>query len=482
MELKDKANKRTTFHSLLWKALERASSQAINLLIQIILARLLLPEDFGGLAIMVAITNYAAIFVQSGLATAIVQKQNLEQEDVSTVLTASLSIALVLYIGLFLCSPRIASFYAMPELKWTLRAVALLLFFDAVIAVQTAVLSRKMQFKTIFLRTLLATVVSGAVSLAMAYMGCGIWSLVVHHLVSRIVTVLFMSADRSLRFPLFFSWNRARSIYAFSGKIMLTSMITGFHDTMRTMVIGRKYSAIDLAYYDKGYAYSNYVTQVVNGTLSGVLLPVFSRSQDNLQELRSMTQRSVMLSSYIMAPVLLGVAAIAEPLVVLLLTDKWIESAVYLSIFCLLRLPGCIMIADKQAYYALGKSEIILFYEIGLLILNLSMLLMATQYGVLYIAIGAAIVEYIGAAAIFWTSSKVLEYGIKERIKDIGRPILNASVMAAVVWQIGKLNMTLFSILFFQIFAGVLIYIILSIVTRDPNFKYCLTMMKQLKK
>ena len=138
----------------------------------------------------------------------------------------------------------------MPELTWTLRVIALLLFFDAIIAVQTAVLSRKMMFKAIFIRTLLATVVSGVVGIIMAFMGFGLWALVVHHLVSRAVTLLYMSVDKELRFPCYFSWQRAKGIYSFSGKILLTSMITGFHDTLRTMVIGRKYSAQDLAYYD----------------------------------------------------------------------------------------------------------------------------------------------------------------------------------------------------------------------------------------
>lgn len=479
----EKIDRGTTVSSFVWKLLERFFSQGISLVVQIVLARILLPEDFGSLAIIVAIINYAAIFVQSGVTTAIVQKKHINDRDVSSVFIVSVAIAAVMYIGLFVASPFIADFYRLPELNWALRVLALNLFLHGINSVQTALLSRKMCFKKLFFRSMLSVPISGAVGIVMAHLGFGVWALVSHHLTNMLVIVLFMSLDKDARFKLSFSWESVKEIYSFCWKIMLTSMIAGFHDTLRTTVIGKKYHTEDLAYYDKAYTYSSYVTLIVNTSISSVLLPVFSRQQDDVNQLRSMARRAAKLSSFVMFPVLLGVAATADPLVRLLLTDKWAASIPFLMLFCILRLPGCIMTADKQVYFALGRSEINLGYEIGLFIANLSTLIITVPYGPLAIAIGATVVEIFGGITVWIISSKTYGYRVWSRIKDIARPALNSVIMAATVWFVGSLLPYKPLIkLVVQLPLGVILYIALSIATRDESFKYCLTMIKKIKK
>ena len=260
-------------NSLVWKFLERIFSQGMNLFVQIILARLLLPKDFGSLALIVAITNYAAIFVQSGLATTIVQRKNLHKGDVSTLLTSSLVVAGALYVSIYVLSPWISSIYKLPELVWPLRILALVLFLNGYNSVQTALLQREMKFKALFWRSMLAVPISGTVGIVMAYTGFGLWALVAQNIINMAVTVIVMyiGSDYPLKFG--FNWTRARNLYSFGGKILLTSLVTGFGDTFRTLLIGKKYDANELAYYNKGNAYSNYITQIVNATLKSVMLP-----------------------------------------------------------------------------------------------------------------------------------------------------------------------------------------------------------------
>lgn len=483
MNVDRKIDNGTTVRSFVWKLLERFMSQGISLVVQIVLARVLLPEDFGSLAILVAITNYASIFVQSGLSTAIIQKKDLQDRDVSTVFIVSMTVAAVMYVGLFVASPFIAEFYALPELTWALRALSLLLFLNGINAVQTALLSRKMCFKKLFFRSMLSVPISGVVGIVMAHLGFGVWALVAHHLVSMLVIVLFMSFDRDARFRISFSWESFKSIYSFSWKVMLTSMITGFHDTLRTMVIGKRYSTEDLAYYDKAYAYSSYVTHIVNTSISSVLLPVFSRQQDDLIHLRAMARRAAKLSAFVMFPVLLGVTATAEPLVRVLLTDKWLASIPYLMLFCLLRLPGCIMTADRQVYFALGKSGVNLGYEIGLFIINFATLLITVPLGTMAIAIGATAVEFIGGFAIWCISEKTYGYRVWDRLKDIARPAVNSIIMAAVVWFVGyQLAMAPVLELVIQVFVGAVLYVALCLLTKDESFQYCKTLFKNMLK
>ena len=471
--------KKKVVGSFLWKLMERLFSQGINLVVQIILARLLLPEDFGSLAIIVAITNYAAIFVQSGLATAIVQREEIDDLDISTLLTASLGITGIFYVILFFVSPLIANFYEIQELTWALRVLSLILFLNAINSVQTAVLSRKMQFRKLFLRTIVAVPIAGAVGIVMAYMDMGIWALVAHNLVNMAVIVIFMSFDKTLRFPLKFSFSRVKKIYAFSGKILLTSIVTGLHDTIRTMVIGKKYSSEDLGYYDKAYTYSNYITLIVNSSISSVLLPTFSRSQNDFGALKGMARRSIKLSAFIMFPVLVGAALICEPLVRLLLTEKWLPCVPYLVLFCFLRIPGCLLSVDRQVYYAIGRSGINLFYEIGLFILNIATLLVTMQYGVIYIAIGATAVEFLGGFLICCISHKTYGYTLWERCFDLFKPFMNTAIMAVCVWAAKFIPVGYFGGMLLQIFFGVLAYIGSAILLRDENFKYLLSTIKQ---
>ena len=463
-----------------WKLLERLASQGINLVVQIVLARLLMPDDFGKLAIVVAITNYVSIFVQAGLATAIIQKEDLDDLDISTLLVASLGVAAVLYAVLFAVAPIIARYYESPELIWVIRILSITLFLNAINSIQTAILSRRMQFRRLFLRSLIAVPVSGTVGIVAAYMGLGIWALVAQQLTNISVVVIVMSVGADMRIGFRFSLDRAKKIYAFSGKILISNLITGGYDALRTMVIGRKYDSVALAYYDKANSYSYYVVQIVNGAISSVLLPAFSRKQSNLVELKVMARKRVSVTAFVLFPVLVGVAAVAEPLVLFLLTDTWMAAVPYLFVFCILRLPGCIMSIDKQVYYALGYSDILLKYELGLAVVNLTALLVAIRHSVIAIAVCALVTEYIGAAVLSYVSAKVYDYRIRERLQDLALPAVNSLLMFAVVAWVGRVvELAVFPRLVLQVFVGTISYVVLAYLTKDENLRYCANLIKR---
>ena len=233
--------------SLLWKSGERIMVQGIGLLVQIILARLLMPEDFASLAIITAIVNYLGIFVQCGLSAAVVQKKDLSEIDVSTLTTLSLLVALILYVGLFLMAPVINSWYNMEELVWPIRVMGIALFLYSFNSIQSGLLQRKMMFQTMFVRSLLATPISAVIGITMAYLGCGVWALICYVLSNILAIVIFMNMLPEIRLRLGFSKQSAKALYSFSLKILGTNLVSAGGDTIRTMTIGKVYKPATLA-------------------------------------------------------------------------------------------------------------------------------------------------------------------------------------------------------------------------------------------
>lgn len=458
------------FHSFFWKAGERLAGQGIALLVQIILARLLLPEDFACLAIINAILNYLGLFVHCGLSIAVVQKKELTKIDLATLTSISLIVALVLFILLFILAPTISNFYNLGDIAWPIRVMGVSFFLYSFNSIQTGLLTRNMKFKTLFYCGLLATSLSGILGVLLAYSGFGVWALISYNIAGILLSVIFMNMIPGLRLSIGFSWKSAKELYSFSLKILGTNLISAGGDSVRTLAIGKAYSPNQLAFFDRGLIYSNLVTQVVNASLSSVLLPTFSRSQEDIEHLRGMVRRSVGVSSFIMIPLLVFVAIAAKPLVGLVLSEKWLPCAIFLSIFCILRIPGIITSIDKQVFYALGKSQIGLYYEIGLLVANLISLIIMISYGPLAIALGFTVIEYIGNFVLCIVASKVYGYTIIDRTKDVVISVLYSVFLFIACWSVTYLNLNYITTLILQTIIGITVYVSLAYFTKDKNF------------
>lgn len=468
--------------ALMWKMLERFFVQFVNLVVQIILARLMLPAEFGMLAMIVAVTNYLAILVQTGLSTAIVQKKDLDSTDVSTLFWSSLFIALVLYVALFFASPLIVSFFKAPSLLWPLRALGTILFFNAIHSVQEGLYMRDMRFKDLFFFSFASVLLSGAIGIILAIRGFGLWALVVHNLVNILVfdIVVFIKHDYFIRFT--FSFKKFVTIYKFSSFLILSGIVSGAHDLVRTAFIGRKYTAEDLGYYDKAMTYSGYISNVSINVISSVLLPFFSKKQDESEALLDSSRKSIRLTSLVMFPILIGIASISEPLIVVLLTETWRPASVYLEIFCILRLVGCLEAIDKQVYFSKGNSKVSLFFELSLLVANIVVLVSIINNGTLALAIGATAVELLFFGVICAISKKVYGYGFLEHIKDILSPLLSSIFMYVTVrgtQQLCGSSLNIVALLLISIVIGASSYFVSELLLKDETF---ITLIKSIKR
>lgn len=465
-------NRDVVAYSLVWKMLERVFSQGGNLLVQIVLARILMPEEFGNLAIILAIVNYISIFVQSGLSAALIQKKEIDQLDVNTVFTITFVCNAILYIGTFLFAPYIASFYNNMGLTAPIRVTALAFFLYSFNSIQMGLLSRNMDFKVIFFRSVIAVPVAGAIAIAMAYNGFGLWSLVANLLIGVFLSSIIMAIGTKVPIRFGFSLDRAKKIYSFSIKILGASLIGGFSDMCRTMFIGKKYTVSDLAFYDKAYSYSYLILQIVNSSIQSVLFPVFSRTQEDSSRLKEMTRQSVRITMFGMFPILLGLFVVAKPAIIVLLTEKWLPCVPFLMIFCIFRISGCIVGIDKQVILALGKSSIIFYFELLLLVANVIMLLITIPISVMAIAIGAIIVEYTANIGLIIVSKFLYDYSLKERFLDLAKPFINSCFMMIAMWCVSFIEMNITILLIIQMLLGFAVYIILSKISKDSSYLY----------
>lgn len=469
-------NRGVVLSSLFWKALEKVFSQGVNLIIQILLARLLLPEDFGNLAIILALVNYISVFVQAGITTAVIQKKDLSQTDVNTLFTICLTIALACYILLFFAAPYISAYYNNSSLTTPIRVTSCVLFLYSYNSIQMGILSRHMEFKVIFFRTAISVTLSGFVGIFLAYRGLGLWALIVQFLLSILLASIIMAIGNKTKIGFGFSAASAKEIYSFSIKLLGAHIISGFSDLFRTMSIGKKYTAADLAYYDRGYTYATVVLALVNTSIQGVLLPVFSRKQDDMIKLKEMARQSIRVIVFVMTPILLGVAVISKPLILLLLTEKWLSCVPFFMIFCVFRWAECVTGVDAQVMIAMGRSSVFFYYELILLVANVIMLLITIPISVMAVAIGALIVHYVACTALTFIARKLYFYSFRERLSDIIKPVVNSLLMILVIIIVGNLQLNSVVLLLLQILSGSVVYLLLAIITKDDTLSYIRSM------
>lgn len=462
--------------SFLFKLIESFGNQGMTFIVSLLLARMLGPEDYGVLSLLWAFTSVAQVFVQSGLNTALVQRAEIDETDRSSVFYLSLGIAAVLYAALFLMAPWAEGFFATPGLRGYLRVMALILFPGAMISVQNAVVAREMSFHKLMLASLSATMLSGCVGVWMAYRGMGVWALVGQQLSNQLTLCLLLTLLVSWRPRLLFSFRRVRGLFSFGWKLLTSSLLDTGYNQLRSVVIGKKYSSESLGFFNRGKHFPELVMNAVNGSVQSVMLPVLSEQQSDLERMKRTMRRSVIASGYLVLPMMAGLAAVAEPLVSLLLTDKWLPCVPFLQICCLDYAFYPIHTANLQAINAMGRSDVFLKLELvkkgyGVAILCVTVFCFE---GVLPIAWGGVVSTVISAFVNALPSRKMLGYGCGEQLRDLAVPFGLSVAMFLAVSAVGKTALSPLPLLLLQIVVGVAFYGGLSLLFRPEGFRLLL--------
>ncbi|MBP3650379.1 MAG: lipopolysaccharide biosynthesis protein [Clostridia bacterium] len=464
--------------SLLFKLMESFGMQGIAFVVGLVLARRLDAADYGVLGMLMVVIAFSQVFVQSGLNTALIQKKDTDEEDFSSVFWFSLGVALVLYLVLFTCAPLIASLMNRPELAPALRVLALILIPGALVSIQGAAVARQMLFRKMMLCSLIATVLSGAVGIAMAYAGMRYWALVAQQLTNQVTLAVLLLLFVPWKPTLRFSWQRVSGLLRYGWKLLVSSILDTGYMNLRSLVIGLKYNDAALGNFTRGKQFPELVMNAVNGSIQSVMLPVLSEEQDDIPRMKQMMRRSVKASSFVVLPLMAGLAAVAAPMVTLLIGDKWLPCVPFLQICCIDFAFYPIHTANLQAINAMGRSDVFLKLELikksyGVAILLIALFCFDTS---LAIAWGAAISTLLSAFVNASPNRKLLNYGYLEQMKDILPSVLCALAMFAAVWAMNVLPLPPIALLPLQVIAGVVIYAALALLTRNDSLPYLLEM------
>ena len=475
-------NQKTVLSNLIWRFLERCGAQLVTFIVSVVLARILDPSVYGTIALVTVVTTILQVFVDSGLGNALIQKKDADDTDFSTVFYFNIVMCVGLYAILFCISPLIAAFYEMPELTNVIRVLGLTLVVSGVKNVQQAYVSKHMLFKKFFFSTLGGTIGAAVVGIVMALYGFGVWALVAQHLFNLIIDTLILWITVKWRPKKLFSWQRLGGLFSYGWKLLVSALIDTVYRDLRQLIIGKKYSTEDLAYYNKGQQFPNLIVTNINSSIDSVLLPTMAEAQNDKERVKAMTRRAIKTSSFIMWPLMVGLGVCAEPIVRLLLTEKWLFCVPYLRIFCFTYAFYPIHTANLNAIKAMGRSDLFLTLEIIKKAVGMALLLSSMWFGVMVMAYSLLLSTVIGSIINSFPNRRLLGYSYFEQIKDILPSILLAAVMGAAVFCVQFLALPDIWTLLIQVPLGALIYVAGAILFKFESFHYVWNMLKKLFK
>ena len=474
-----KTTRSSVLSNFIWRFMERIGAQLVTVAVSIALARILSPSEYGTVALINVFINVLAVFVNGGFSAALIQKKDADDVDFSSVFFVQIGICIFLYFLLFFIAPVIASFYNQPEMKYMMRVLGLILIVAGVKNIQIAYVSRHMIFKKFFFATLSGTIGAAVVGIGMALLGYGAWALVAQILFNNTVDTIILWVTVKWRPQKMFSLKRVTVLFSYGWKLLVSSLIDTGYNNIRSLVIGKMYSSSDLAFYDQGKKWPFLVISNVNTSIDSVLLPSMAVAQDDKSRVKNMTRRAIKTSTYIMAPMLMGVAFCGEPIVKLLLTDKWLPCVPFMRIFCVTYMFYPIHTANLNAMKAMGRSDLFLKLEIIKKMYGLLLLIITAPISVMAMGYSLFLASLLNQIVNSWPNKELLNYGYLEQLKDILPGIMLALFMGLCIYWFKYLPVASWIILLVQVVAGVCIYIIGSIMLRMESFEYISDIIKE---
>lgn len=466
--------------NFLWKLAERLTSQGVSFIVSIVLARLLMPEQFGVIAMINIFITIANCFIVSGFSSSLIQKKDADSLDFSTILYCSIAVSTVLYLLIYFSTPAIARFYGEPILESVMRVYALTLFVSAYNSVQQAWVSRHMKFRLFFFSTLSGNVVSGVIGIIMAYKGFGVWALVFQSLSSQIINSIVLACIVEWHPKLEFSLTRAKPLMNYGWKILGSSLLTTIYFELRKLLIGKYYTSSDLAYYDRGNHIPELVASNIDNSLGQVLFPALSNYSDQPLVVKDMTRKSMKITSFVLFFVLTMLLIVADPLIRILLTDKWIGCVPFFQLMCITKMLQTISNANIQSFKAVGRSDVVLRLEVIKKPVGFLLILLSFKISVFAIALTAPIYGVYSATVNMSSNKKVLGYTISEQLNDLKPAFLLSIGMFIVTYIVTLIEMPSWVQLIIQCFICVVFYFGVAKCLKVDSYDYCKNIVKSV--
>lgn len=469
-----------TIAGMAWKMMEKIGGQLMQIAIQIILARLLLPEEYGLVGLLTIFIIISDVFISQGLTTALIQKIKPSEDDMSSVFFANIVISVVLYGILYGISPYVAEYYNEPQLKNIMRVLSLNIIIGAFSAVHNAILSRELDFKKSFIRNLANISTQGFVGISLALMGLGAWAMAFSKISGSLIGTIVLCITVDWKPKPIFKMQCVKNLFSYSSKILITNLLNTLFNNLPILLIGRHYSTKEVGFFQRGQQIPQALMVSFDGSLAEVLYPAFSRVQDNVEVLKAGLRKAIGISMFISLPVLWGLLVIAEPLTIVLLTEKWLPSVPIMQLACI----ACMFWPLSHRVHALnarGLSHITLKLSVISKVLTLLALLFFIKQGIYAIMIGNIISSIISMFITTAYVDKHIGYSLKELSVDILPPLLLSIAMGIVVFLIGLININIYISLLLQIFVGIIIYVYGAYIFKFEAFNFVLMQLKSKK-
>lgn len=464
--------KKKTLTGLAYKFGEQAGTQGVNFLVSVILARLLLPEQFGAISLCMVFFTILDVFVTYGFGNSLIVNKKSDDLDFSTCFYFGLCLSIVVYFLVFVSAKPIAVFFKEESLVPVIQVMSIRIPIAAINTCQHAYVSKYMIFRKLFFSSCIGISISGAISIAMAYMGFGIWALVAQYLGTVTIDTLCLFFMLPWRPKLLFSFERLKKIYDYGWKILVVGLVDTGYNQLRNFIIAKKYTTTDLAYYGRGSQFPSLGMNMIEPTINGVIFPSLSNCNDDPVQMKSTTKRVIQTSSYMIFPIMIGLLATAKPLVICLLTEKWMGCIIYLQIGCLTYLFRPVQVINNCVISASGRSGLLLKLDIIKKTIGVFLLIVSIPYGVVAIALSLLVTNLIATVINVFPNRKILGYGYREQFIDIWDNLLIAVIMGVCVYLVSFLDLPYILMLILQISVGVGVYWSLSVILKNKSYMY----------
>lgn len=467
---------------MIWRFLERCGAQGVTFLVSVLLARLLDPSVYGIVALVTVFTAILQVFVDSGMGNALIQKKDADDLDFSSVFYFNLLACILLYIFMFLVAPLIASFYNMPDLTPVIRVSSLTLIISGVKNIQQAYVSSHLLFKKFFFATLGGTIGAAVIGIWMAWKGYGVWALVAQHLFNTTLDTIILWVTVKWRPKRMFSLERLKGLFSYGWKLLVSALLDTGYNNLRSLIIGKLYTSADLAFYNRGKQFPYSIVTNINASIDSVLLPAMSKEQDNRSRVRDMTRRAIKTSTFIMMPLMMGLAVCAESIIRILLTEKWLPAVFFLRIFCFTYAFYPVHTANLNAIKAMGRSDLFLKLEVIKKVVSIAALVSTMFISVEAMALALPVTSILGQIINSWPNRKLLDYSYRAQLKDMLPQIGLSVIMGGMIFLIQFMRLSDMATLLIQVPLGALVYIVGSKLLHIDSYEYVKGLIKSYTK
>jgi O-antigen/teichoic acid export membrane protein len=470
--------KNKTIKGVFWSSIERFSAQGIQFILGIVMARLLEPSDYGVIGMLVIFLSISQVFIDSGFSNALIRKQNRTEIDFSTVFYFNIGIGLFFYGLLFFTSPFIARFYNTPVLEDITKIVALNVLFNSLAVVQRAKLTIAVDFKNQAKATFVAVILSGIIGLVMAYTGFGVWALAFQSILNTGLNMVVLWIFVRWRPLKVFSVRSFRELFSFGSKLLVSALIDTAYRNIYTIVIGKKFQAADLGYYTRADQLAQFPSSNITGIFQRVTFPILSGIQHDDERLKSVYCQYLRISAFVIFPLMCGLAGIAEPLIKLILTEKWLGVVPLLRLLSLSFMWYPVHAINLNLLQVKGRSDLLLRLEIIKKGVGVGILCITISFGISAMCVGTIVVSFLALIINTHYTGKIISVGFITQMRDLFPIFLTALSMGVVSYAVSSIFTNYVPGLFCGIVAGIICYFLINIIVKSKELTMVLNLIK----